>query len=122
MTLVVIPSKLNVVRHAKPLHAIARNPNVKRLVVDTALRNEFLAACEAGEIAWAGGPVEWKNDGQLAIIGLDESWEFVASYRSHYWPHFHPCPVCHCPTRCECAFPDNDFRDSLAKCSKCRGK
>jgi hypothetical protein len=119
MTLVVLPSKLNLIRDAKPLSEIRRMPQLKRLVVDELLIDLWHEACIAKQVEW-NGEIEFRSDGNYVVIGLDISDYFVASFRGEMWPHLHACPECNRPTRCECAFGQERFRDSLALCPTCR--
>lgn len=121
MTLTVIPSKLNLLRDAKPLHEIRRNPEIGSLVIDKAIANEYRDARVAGAITW-DGPVEFVDHGNLVVISLDKQGHFIASYRSYWWPHIHQCPGCGTFIRCECPYLDMDFDDCLARCRKCRNK
>lgn len=119
MSVMVIPSKLNLLRDAKPLHEIARNQNIAKLVVPRAIQKEVAEAIQADAIRWAG-LIEMTDHDTLVVMGLDKEGQFVASYRTWYWPHGHVCPVCGMLIRCECEFPEIDFDDCLAHCPKCK--
>jgi hypothetical protein len=119
MTLTVIPSKLNLLKQARPLRAILDNRNITTLVVDRSIDDLFAAALR-GNSRLAFYRLEQTDSANLVVIGLDAAGQFVGSYRGEDWPHVHPCPECGTHIRCECIAGELDFDDCLSLCANCK--
>ena len=124
MSLVITPSKLKLLATARPLEEIGANRKIRRLIVDRQIDTHFAAARLNFPLGMLlrGIRCELADNGFLAIIALDEDCQFVGCYRGSDWPHTHPCPLCGSLHPCECAFPEMDFDDVVARCPNCRAK
>lgn len=121
MTLVVTPSKLNLLRDAKPLEDIQRWQGITTLVVDQsilALANEAIVKRSLSVPPHM--TVEFADNGTMVIMGLGGDNCFIRSFRDDSWPHIHVCPRCGDYIRCECFLPEMDFDDAIARCAKCK--
>ena len=124
MNRVVLPSELNLLRDAKSLEEIGRNSNIRVLVVDKGIEQQFKQAELNLPFATMlrGVRVDVIDSGFLTLLAIDKHGDFVGSYRGADWPHVHPCPKCGDLLRCECQFPELSFDDTLALCTKCGPK
>jgi hypothetical protein len=121
MILMVIPSKLNLLKHARPLREIPNNRNIETLVVDRSIEKEFNRSI--GRIAGLSVGLEYGDNQNFVVIGLDATGQFLCSYREDNWPHVHQCSTCYGPTPvCQCPFPTHQFSDEFSVCDECRAK
>jgi hypothetical protein len=88
--IVIVPSKHNLLRDARPLSQMQMRTDVHTIIIDAGIREYFAGAVAQGQaVVLRQFKVEHADNGNFVVLGLDKDGDHIATWRGEDWPVEH---------------------------------